>query len=406
MRQFHGLPASPGVVLGPAFRFERQALDVPRATGRDASAEWSRCLRACDRVREEIVHIRERAAREIGEAEAAIFDAHAMFVDDPALHDAIRSAIDANGLNAEAAVYDATHYYAAILEGLPDPTLSARAADVHDVGHRLLRALMNITDDGASLTQPSIVIAHELTPSDTVMMDRRLVLAVATEVGGPTSHAAILARSYGIPAIVGVGGGLTDITTGTLVAVDGGTGTLVVDPDEPTRNAIAARRQDMEARQTQAKSARGSGGRSAGTANGSRWLPTSAQRRARARAGGGRGGYRPVPHRVPVPQARVGARRGRAGRSLPARHRGDGRSAGHRAHARHRRRQAAALHRRRPGGQPVPGAARDAHRSRAPRSAPDAAARDPARGRRAQRQDHVPHGRHGQRSARGAGLHR
>ncbi len=252
MQQLLGIPASSGVVLGPAFRFERQALDVPRLTGQDAEAEWSRFQAVVARVQAELAQVRDRAERELGKWEAAIFDAHLMFLSDPALLEAIRSAIDAGGLNAEAAVYDATQHYAAILEKLPDATFSARAADVHDVGHHLLRALMNVSDEAARLTAPSIVIAHALTPSDTVTMDRRLVLALVTEVGGPTSHAAILARSYGIPAIVGVGGGLAQIAAGTLVAVDGDAGTVVVDPDETTRRAVEARRATRQARLAQA----------------------------------------------------------------------------------------------------------------------------------------------------------
>lgn len=141
MRQFQGIPASSGVVLGPAFRYERKALEVPRVTGRNVEAEWARLEAAASRVREELTRVRERAEREVGKAEAEIFDAHIMFLDDPALLDAVRSKIEADGLNVEAAVQDATRYYASLLEGLPDPTLSARAVDVYDVGYRLLRAL-------------------------------------------------------------------------------------------------------------------------------------------------------------------------------------------------------------------------------------------------------------------------
>ncbi|MGH9201715.1 MAG: phosphoenolpyruvate-utilizing N-terminal domain-containing protein, partial [Vicinamibacterales bacterium] len=182
MRRLQGIPASPGVVLGPAFRFERRTLNVPRITGPNFEVEWARFEAASARAKEELAHVRERAEREIGSAEADIFAAHQMFLDDPALLDAIRLAIGSTGLNAEAAVSDAAHTYAAILSGLPDPALSARAADVHDVGHRLLRALMDVSEDDVTLTAPSVVIARELTPSDTVMMDRRLVLAMVTEV--------------------------------------------------------------------------------------------------------------------------------------------------------------------------------------------------------------------------------
>jgi len=253
MRTLQGIAASPGVALGPAFLFERADLEVPRVDDCDAHVEWARFEKAAAQARIDLQKVRERAEREAGKSEAAIFDAHLMFIDDPALVDAIRNGIEANGLNAEAAVYDAVHYYANILAELPDPTFSARAADVQDVGQRLLRILMDVPDVEISLSTPSIVIAHDLTPSDTVMMDRKLVLAMVTSLGGPTSHVAILARSVGIPAIVAVGDGLTSIPTHTSIAVDGDAGLVIVDPDEATRAAFAQRRADEHARRAQAE---------------------------------------------------------------------------------------------------------------------------------------------------------
>ena len=253
MRQLQGIPASPGVVLGPAFRFERRSLEVPRLTGRDAAVEWARFEAAAALAKDMLMRIRDRAEREVGKAQADIFEAHLMFLEDPALLFAIRESIESNGVNAEAAVYDATNYYAAILAELPDPTLSARAADVYDVGRRVLRILMDVGEEDVTLTAPSIVIAHELTPSDTVMMDRRLVLAMITQIGGPTAHAAILARSYGIPAIVGVGDGLLDIPAGVLVAVDGDSGTIIIDPDDETSQVYAIRQANLRSRLAHAR---------------------------------------------------------------------------------------------------------------------------------------------------------
>lgn len=253
MRQLYGIPASSGVVLGPAFRFERRRLEVPRVTGRRADVEWARFESAAARAKEELAQVRDRTACEIGKVEAGIFDAHILFLEDPALLFAVRDSIESNGLNAEAAVYDATNYYAAILSELPDPILSSRAADVYDVGRRVLRILMEVSEEDVSLAAPSIVVADELTPADTVMMDRRLVLAMVTRSGGPTSHAAILARSYGIPAIVGVGDGLLDVASGTLVAVDGGLGTLIVEPDKATRLVYSQRAASLGLRHEQAK---------------------------------------------------------------------------------------------------------------------------------------------------------
>ena len=165
-------------------------------------------------------------AAEAGQAEAAIFDAHEMFLDDTALLQHAQQAIE-TGVNAEAAWADAIEFFAAQLEQLPDPTLRARAADVRDVGGRVLDHLLGRRTAGVQLDVPSIVVARDLAPSQIASLPVARVLAFCTAEGGPTSHTAILAKAWGKPAVVGLGKAMLE---------------LVVDPDEQTARAFSQRR--------------------------------------------------------------------------------------------------------------------------------------------------------------------
>jgi phosphotransferase system enzyme I (PtsI) len=176
-----------------------------------------------------------KAEAESGAEHAAIFQAHALMLEDPELLEAVRTAIEEQGINAEAALSDAADMYAQMMESLDDEYLGARAADVRDVAARVLRTLLG---EAAPLTVsptfPSIILACDLTPSDTVMLDKSLVLALCTAEGGATSHTAILARALGLPAVVGAGPLVLEVPDGAMLVVDGTDGALLVNPDEGT----------------------------------------------------------------------------------------------------------------------------------------------------------------------------
>jgi phosphotransferase system enzyme I (PtsI) len=242
MRTLRGIAASRGIAIGPAFRFWRADLRFERYTVDDQAAEWARFQAALETAREQLAAVHAKAEAESGAEEAAIFQAHALMLEDPELLDTVQAAIEQQHINAEAALSDAADMYAQMLEALDDEYLSARAADVRDVATRALRILLSVAESPtAGLTAPSIILARDLTPSDTVMLDKSLVLGFCTAEGGATSHTAILARGLGLPAVVGAGLDVLEIPDSATLVLDGSEGTLLVDPDEETVARYRAR---------------------------------------------------------------------------------------------------------------------------------------------------------------------
>jgi phosphotransferase system enzyme I (PtsI) len=234
LETYKGIPASPGIAIGPAFCFQEADLSFDRETIEAIEPELERFEKARTLAGEQIVAIKEKALAEASEDEAAIFDAHTLFLQDPALIDAIREGIQ-GCINAEAAVFDAVEMQANALEAMEDEYFSARAADVRDVGQRLLRILLGVSEmDLSSLQKPSIILAKDLTPSDTVRLEKKLVLGFLTALGGPTSHTAILAKALDLPAVVGAGETILGIEHNTILAIDGSTGEVNAKPDENT----------------------------------------------------------------------------------------------------------------------------------------------------------------------------
>jgi phosphotransferase system enzyme I (PtsI) len=213
--------------------------DPPDGGSIDPSAELARFESARADARAAIEADRERAAEQVGEAEAAVFDAHVQFLDDPQVTAGVEDEIDA-GAAAEQAV---ERTFAGFIEQFEasDGRMSDRADDLRDVRDRLVRALSGADGvDLAALPAGSVILAERLTPSDTAKLDPNRVAGFATVAGGRTSHAAIFARSLAIPAVVGVGEPLRDVEGGASVAVDGVEDTVVIDPDPETRTAAAS----------------------------------------------------------------------------------------------------------------------------------------------------------------------
>jgi phosphoenolpyruvate-protein phosphotransferase len=240
-----GIAAAPGLAEGPAALWIEQAAVIPRSLHSDADAERARLAAAREAARMEIARLSSSVAAHASATEAAVFDAHTMFLDDSALLKRVNAAIDA-GLNAEAAWMDAIAHFAGQLADLPDPTLRARAADVHDVGERVLGHLLGrVLQPALDLRAPSVIVARDLTPSQTAGLDTGLALAFCTAEGGPTSHTAILAKALGLPAVVGIGPAVLDVPPGTSLLVDGDRGEVIVDPDAATRQNFQARREQI-----------------------------------------------------------------------------------------------------------------------------------------------------------------
>ncbi len=226
-----GIPAAPGLAHGLTIVVKQEELEIPLHSVDDIDAEEQRLLEACKKGQEELSAYKEDVGGRSEGDESQIFEAHRMILEDVALLDKAKEAIQ-NGVNAEKAWMDAIEYFAQMMEQIPDETLSSRAVDIRDVGRRVLGHLLGVSLGGTVLTKPSVIIGDDLTPSDTVSLDKDLVLGFCTARGGPTSHTAILAKAFGLPAVVGLGEEILSVNDGTLVLVNGNVGEVRVNPDD------------------------------------------------------------------------------------------------------------------------------------------------------------------------------
>lgn len=258
---FRGVGAAAGAALGPALVYQPAAAGAPGPAAGTPEQELARWRAAVAAVAADLEALMAGA-----DARAhAILTAHRLMLDDPDLHGLVEAAL-AGGQPAAAAVAAATEQFAAMLAELADPYLRERAADVRDVGRRLQAALAGRAA-GLRLERPCVVVARDLAPTDTIGLDRRLLLGIVTEQGGPTSHTCILARSWGIPAVVAAPGVLQHAADGMTVALDGETGEVVLDPAPETAAAYARR---MEAARARAAAADAGAGLPAETPDGRR----------------------------------------------------------------------------------------------------------------------------------------
>lgn len=237
--RLQGIPASPGIVIGPVFIYYPVDLTIPERSCKGAEEELKRFNDAIAVAETELREIRDLVIQKTGdETEAVIFDAHSLMLADPMLAEAVETRIN-NGWIVEKAVAISTEEIADMLAVMEDEYFAARAADVRDVGNRLLRILLGIADTSLeSLDHPAIIVAQDLTPSDTARLDPENVFGFCTAVGGLTSHTAILARTLGIPAVVGLGQNLNERVAGCKeLILDGIQGAVIVDPQQTTRDS-------------------------------------------------------------------------------------------------------------------------------------------------------------------------
>lgn len=248
-----GIPASPGIAIGPAHLFLPVPMEIPSNPTDTPEADWLQLQEAIKVAREEIQNLRARAAQQVGEYEASIFDAHALFLDDPALQEKAHRYIFEEHLNAAAAWARVMDEAADELRHLDDPYMQARAMDLEDVKRRVLSVLLGSASRPPLPTHPSILVAEDLAPSDTAQLDPALVLGICTAFGGATSHSAILARALGIPAVVGVGPGILRVEENEEIALDGEEGRVWINPSPDVRDRLEEKRRRWEAEQKRAR---------------------------------------------------------------------------------------------------------------------------------------------------------
>ena len=229
-----GLGVSPGIAVGHALVIERRAVPIFRmiVAAEAVEGEVARLQRAVARSREQLVAIRERVSREVGRPHGYIFDAHLLMLDDPLLVERTADAVRADKVNAEWALRTVSEQLRGLFHGLSDAYLRERGSDLDDVQGRILLNLRGAGDAPSLSRLPGsfVVVADDLLPSEAAELDWDRVLAVATDQGSPTHHTSILARSLGIPAVVGLVSASRDVRPGALVVVDGSRGELVLEP--------------------------------------------------------------------------------------------------------------------------------------------------------------------------------
>jgi phosphoenolpyruvate-protein phosphotransferase len=247
-----GRPAAPGAALAPAFVMEPQPFlgGFPETASGGPEEELARLLGALDRAEGELHELARTVSSAAGEDEGEIFEAHAEFVADPELIRLAKVTIHA-GASAERAVVDAFGTFRELLLASASEYLAARAADLDDVRDRVVKILLGVSTSVIVPEQRSVIVARELTPSQTATIPVDVIAGIVTETGSPTSHAAILARALGVPAVVACEGLLAAMRIDVEVAIDGRVGEAIVDPDSSEREAIV-RRQDEEERRRDA----------------------------------------------------------------------------------------------------------------------------------------------------------
>ena len=249
MISIQGKGVSTGVALGPLYFYQRADTTLKRYEVSDREAEWERFKAAQAKAIEQLGVLAEKARAEAGDEAAMLFETHQMMCEDLDYEEAIEGFIKESGMNAEAAVTDAGAFQADAFAAMDDDYFKARAADVKDISGRIVGILLGVVQGCIDSEVPVILAADDLAPSETVQLDKSKILGFVTSGGSGSSHTAILARTMGIPAIIGVGDQLKPGFAGREVIVDGGTGSVVLDADEDTRARLLKKRAEILKRQ-------------------------------------------------------------------------------------------------------------------------------------------------------------
>ena len=246
MQCFQGKSVYKGIAMGPVVVLRKNDYQVKRTRIEDAEAEAARVDVALKASQEQLQKLYDKAVKEVGEASAAIFEVHQMMLEDEDYLEAIQSMIRTEQVNAEYAVAVTGDNFAEMFASMDDDYMKARSADIRDISERLVRNLSGQGDVDLSSIEPSVIVADDLSPSETVQMDKDKILAFVTVHGSTNSHTAILARMMNIPALIGVKMNLEELQTGMTAVVDGFGGKVTFDPDEELKAQTEARMQEEE----------------------------------------------------------------------------------------------------------------------------------------------------------------
>lgn len=247
MEQIFGKGVSKGVAAGPISFYRRASGVIPRHEVSDTAAELERFRTARETAKEQLAKLYDKALAEAGEDAAMLFEAHQMMLDDLDFVESIEGMIENDRVNAEAAVSDTGAQFAEMFAAMDDSYMQARAADIRDISARVIGILTGEGESGIVSDVPCIVAADDLAPSETVQLDKALILGFITAGGSANSHTAILARTMGIPAIIGAGDALQPEMEGKYAIIDGQTGEAVIEPDDAERERLLKKQAEEKA---------------------------------------------------------------------------------------------------------------------------------------------------------------
>ena len=244
---YKGTGASPGIALGKALVIEHSELVIEKKTIDNVDEEIQKLENAVKVSKEELTKVKEKALAELGEHEAEIFEAHLLVLEDPELIDSAISKVRDEKVNADYALNEIKEMFVAMFESMDNEYMRERAADIKDVTNRVLRHILGIkVVDLAGLDEEVVLIAHDLTPSDTATMNKSMVLGFLTDIGGRTSHTAIMARTLEIAAVVGLNDITKKVKDGDYIVFNGDTGEVIVNPGEETKAKYASLKEEFE----------------------------------------------------------------------------------------------------------------------------------------------------------------
>lgn len=249
MQYFQGKSVYKGIVMGPVAVLKKNDYQVKRARIEDPEAEVKRVEEAVEVSKKQLGRLYDKAVREVGEASAAIFEVHQMMLEDEDYLESMENMIRTELVNAEYAAAATGDNFAEMFAAMDDEYMKARSADVKDISERLVRNLSGEGDNDLSSMEPSIIVADDLSPSETVQMDKEKILAFVTVHGSTNSHTAILARMMNIPALIGVPMDLNGLKTGMTAVVDGFSGQVIFEPEEDVRKETEKRMQEEAEKQ-------------------------------------------------------------------------------------------------------------------------------------------------------------
>ncbi len=249
-----GIAASKGYAIGKVFIQEHEEIVINDAKVEDVAAEKEKLNVALEASKQQLTAIKEKTLAEIGEHEAAVFEAHLTLLDDPEFTGQMEMTVENDSLNAMKAVQNVTDTFVMIFESMDNDYMRERAADIKDVSKRIISNLAGKGGSAFAITEENtVVVAHDLTPSDTAQLDRSKVCGFLTNIGGRTSHSAIMARTLEIPAVVGLGDITTTVKNGDLVIVDGIEGIAIINPSEEVVAEYKAKKEAFAAEQEELK---------------------------------------------------------------------------------------------------------------------------------------------------------